>query len=266
MNVLEHMEVLKKPNMKRVRILLYIIVLVWIGVAVQMAVNYAFRDEEKMLHAFAGADAKVVESRLTLVGNFGEKYMTVQDKESMIDFITRKLNITDTLEKEEVKGTSTTSMVARKESQKANAQIELISIDSQTADSAKTTTHYLYVTMELYDDISKILEYKNLIDGAYEELGIQDADASITLQGTYDRELTTEEKDAIADKMMADLQARVVKENRGNAYTIYAYTPVIDDYINVEEKRINLNVVFTYNKSDNITTLYVATPILNTDY
>lgn len=270
MKRVELSELKNKIDKKKLRIVLYIIVLAWIGVAVQLVVNYAFRDEEKMLHAFAGADSKVVESKLTLVANFGEKYMTSDDKRNMIDFVAGKLNIADTLEKEEVKGTSTTSMVAQKESQNAHAQIELISIDSKEPEQGKKTNQYLYVTVELYDDATKILQYKNLVDDAYEELGVEDTDAAITLQGTYEKELSNEEKDTISNKMLEDLQAKVVRENRqsgtGNAYTIYAYTPVIDDYINVEEERVNLNVVFTYNKSDNITTLYVATPILNTDY
>ncbi len=270
MKVKEYMQFVKRLDIKKVRILLSIVALIGVGAGVQLLVNYAFRDESKMLHAFAAADAKVVESKLTLVGNFGEKYMTAEDKNNMIDYVTKSLNITDTLQKEEVRGASTTTVMAQRQNKKAHAEIELVSVDSKKKDSSKKTNQYLYVTVALFGDASKILEYKGLVEKAYEELGIKEVNSSVMLQGTYDKELTTTEKNAIVDKMLNDLQAKVVRENRtsnsGNAYTVYAYTPVIDDYISVEQKRINLNVVFTHDASDKTTTLYVATPILNTDY
>lgn len=259
-----------RKKMKKAKVLLYIVVLAWVGVGVQMLVNYAYHDESKMLHAFAGADANVVESKLTLVGNFGEKYMTAEDKKNMIDYITGKLNIERSLDKQEVDGSTTTAVVAKKEGKNANAEIQVISIASKEQGSAKKTDQYIYTTIELYDDVSKVLEYKNIVDAAYDEIGLKDVDASITLQGTYDRKIELEERNKIADGLLENLQAKIVKENRteeaNKVYTVYAYTPLISDYITVNNSRVNLNIVYTYDEKDDITTLYLATPILNTDY
>ncbi|MDO5294354.1 MAG: YwmB family TATA-box binding protein [bacterium] len=259
-----------RQAMKKVKIGLYIVALVWVGVGVQMIVNYAYRDEGKMLHAFAEAEANVVQSKLTIVGNYGDKFMTTSDKKNMIDYITGKLNIEESLDKKEVNGETTTSVIAQKQGRNANAEVELISIDSKEQNSAKKTNQYVYVTIELYNDISKVIEYKNAVNAAYEEMGISDVDASITLQGTYDRAVELEERNKITDQLLEQLQAKIVKENRtdqsNSAYTVYAYTPLINDYIMVNDSRVNLNIVYTYDKDEDITTLYVATPILNTDY
>ncbi len=264
-------EVIKnKQKLKKARILLYVILLAWVGVGVQMIVNYAYHDESKIINAFSGAEPKVVQSKLTLVGKFGDKYMTTTDKNNMIDYITGKLNIENSLDKEEVDGSTTTAVVAKKEGTNANAEIEVISIDSKEEGSAKKTNQYVYTTIELYEDISRILEYKKIVDDTYDDLGLKEKDASVMLQGTYDKKLLLDEKNAIADEMLEKLQAKIVKENRteekGSVYTIYAYTPLIEDYITVNNSRVNVNIVYTYDESDDITTLYVATPILNTDY
>ncbi len=264
-------EVIKnKQKLKKARILLYVILLAWVGVGVQMIVNYAYHDESKIINAFSEAEPKVVQSKLTLVGKFGDKYMTTTDKNNMIDYITGKLNIENSLDKEEVDGSTTTAVVAKKEGTNANAEIEVISIDSKEEGSAKKTNQYVYTTIELYEDISRILEYKKIVDDTYDDLGLKEKDASVMLQGTYDKKLLLDEKNAIADEMLEKLQAKIVKENRteekGSVYTIYAYTPLIEDYITVNNSRVNVNIVYTYDESDDITTLYVATPILNTDY
>ncbi|MDO5519192.1 MAG: YwmB family TATA-box binding protein [bacterium] len=260
----------KKQSIKKLKAVLYIALLVCVGVGVQMVVNYAYRDEGKMIDAFAGTDANVVQSKLTIVGNYGEKYMTTADKKNMIDYITAKLNIEESLDKKEVNGETTTSVIAQKQGRNANAEVELISIDSKEENSAKKTNQYVYVNIELYNDISKAIEYKNAVNTAYKEMGISDMNASITLQGTYDRSIPLEERNRIADQLLEKLQAKTVKENRtdrtNSSYTIYAYTPLIDDYITVNGSRVNLNIVYTYDKGEDITTLYVATPILNTDY
>ena len=66
-------EVIKnKQKLKKARILLYVILLAWVGVGVQMIVNYAYHDESKIINAFSEAEPKVVQSKLTLVGKFGD--------------------------------------------------------------------------------------------------------------------------------------------------------------------------------------------------
>ena len=52
----------------------------------------------------------------------------------------------------------------------------------------------------------------------------------------------------------------------GGISTVYAYTPCITDKVQVEQKDINMNLIFNYNEENDKTYFYIASPILNEDY
>lgn len=253
---------------KRVYItsVLYGLGILAVVIAVQMVVNRSFQNEGKMVDAFAGADSKVVKSELQIVGSFGNKYMTKEDKEELIDYLSGKLGIEGKVDKKIAEGSKTTSITANVPGDTSNTSIESISVDYSN-NNVTETTQYIYVTITIYKDINSILHYKNIVEKAYQEMGLRNTNTSLTFEGEYNQMLSLEEKNQITNAILMTLQGKVVRDNRSDQmYTVYAYTPMVEDYISVENKRVNVNIAFSYDETEKKTMLYMASPVINTDY
>lgn len=257
---------LKINKLVYIKSLLYGLGILAVVVAVQMVVNRSFQNEGKMVDAFAGADSKVVKSELQIVGSFGNKYMTKEDKEELIDYLSGKLGIEGKVDKKIAEGNKTTSITANVSGDTSNTSIESISVD-YTNNNVTETTQYIYVTITIYQDINSILHYKNIVEKAYQEMGLRDTNTSLTFEGEYNQMLSLEKKNEITNAILMILQGKVVRDNRSDQmYTVYAYTPMVDDYISVEKNRVNVNIAFSYDETEKKTMLYMASPVINTDY
>lgn len=252
---------------KRIRGIIYGAGLAAIVIAVQVFVNYAYRDEHRMESAFIKSNATAVQSKLQVVGDIGVKYMTEKDKEELIDYVSSKLGIVTASKKETVEGDKTVSVVARTQGETANTSIECISVQAENSLKIEETNQYLYVTIGIKGEVSSILEYKDMVEQALEEVGTTAIDTSVVFEGVYDSVLRLSEKNKITDQIIQDMQAKVVNESRRDEmYTVYCYTPLIENSIDSNGSRINLNIAFSTDEGENKTTIYLATPILNEDY
>lgn len=254
-------------DIQKVKVVLYGLAVMATIIGAQMFINYSFKDEHKMLEAFSNTKSQAIQSQLKVVGDFGNKYMTSDDKKKMIEFIGNQLGITEGIVYSETNGESTTCLTGTKNAENADTNIEVISVDYAREDGTIETKQYATVMLTIYKDTDSILPYKKKVENIFDQLQLSKYDTSITLQGAYDRQLTLEEKNEIANEMIGTLQGKVVTEHRGDSlFTIYAYTPLVSEYIMSKGSRININVAFTYDEYNEKTVIYVASPILNTDY
>lgn len=252
---------------EKIKIALYIVALLGVVVVIQLAVNRSFLDEGKLVKVFEETKATPVKGKLQVVGNFGEKYLTTEDKEALIDHVSRKLGITDTLEKKVVRGNTTISVTAQTKGASSETDIEAISITDENNKKIKQTTQYLYVTIDFYKDISSVIGYKDIIEDTFEKVGMKNVDSSVVLTGVYQGKLSRLYKDNITDTILKGLQAEVVAENRSDTiYTVYAYTQNIGNSLTTEGSQVNLNIAFSYDEKKEETTLYLASPIINEAY
>ncbi len=252
---------------EKVKIGIYIIAVLTVAIVIQLAINHTFMDETKLIKAFEGTQATPVKGKLQVVGNFGDKYLTTEDKEKLIDYVSSQLGITDTLDKKVVKGNTTVSVTAKVEGKASTTDIEAISITSESKEKIMQTTQYLYITIDIFDQMSSVLGYKDIIEDTLDEAGLESVDSSILLTGVYQGKLSLLDKNNITDQILDTLEAEVVAENRTEGiYTVYAYTPNISHYIEAEGSRVNLNIAFSYDENKEETSIYLASPVINEDY
>lgn len=89
----------------------------------------------------------------------------------------------------------------------------------------------------------------------------------VLLQDTYAGNLTVEERQQIAYRLLSYFDASIVDSvEKDQLFTIYAHTDLIEQGIMVENHLINLNLLYTYNEQTDETTLIVATPLYNEDF
>lgn len=104
--------------------------------------------------------------------------------------------------------------------------------------------------------------FRNLMRSAAGELELYEVTTTLELCGVFDGEIPLAEKDAWTDRILAELYAQPVYENReNNSYTVYAYTGAVEEYMVVEKKKINVQVAFYYDRGNDCTEVVLASPL-----
>lgn len=239
---------------------IYIIAVLWISVFTQIVINYLFKSNDRIVDAFASTDSQIAQSEIEVIADYGSKYLSRQDKEDLINYIADSINL-ETDHSYKSSSTDTTNEISiKKVSKNAESEIKLLSL-------TKETKHFIVVDLSVYDNMRSVIEYKKILENKLKELNVKEYQTTIQFHGYYNGRLTSTKKDQITDELINNLEARVVTQNRGSdMYTVYAYTGLIDEYITVSKSKVNVNIAISYNEKTNQTELYLATPIINSDY
>jgi galactitol-specific phosphotransferase system IIB component len=87
------------------------------------------------------------------------------------------------------------------------------------------------------------------------------------ITGTYEGNLSDKQLDGICKKILKDSNATKVSSNRDeDIISVSAFSPLIKDKFSIKGKQINLSLAIRYNKLENKTYIWVATPVVNTEY
>lgn len=79
--------------------------------------------------------------------------------------------------------------------------------------------------------------------------------------------MSGEEKENMARILVKELQGEIAFDYwQGDSYTVYAYTGLIDEYIEFVGCKINIQIAFTYDEQTDKTRIYLASPIINQDW
>ena len=90
-----------------------------------------------------------------------------------------------------------------------------------------------------------------------------DISTTVQLKGEYVGFLTMERRNEITDDILEALNAKAVYEYREeDLYTVYAYTAALENYITVENKKINVHIAISRDEENYRTIVYLASPIL----
>lgn len=90
---------------------------------------------------------------------------------------------------------------------------------------------------------------------------------AILMEEEYEGQLSNEELGILTSEIFAEKKAESVQGITGDGiFSAYGYSPLLPQYVTSEGKRINLNVVSSYNEETDTTKIIVASPIYNEDY
>ena len=87
------------------------------------------------------------------------------------------------------------------------------------------------------------------------------------MTGTYDGNVEDTQLEKICRNILDESDAKKVDSKRfENVISVSAFSPMIKDKLSINGKNVNLSIAIRYNKQENKTYLWVATPIVNTEY
>lgn len=249
-------------SLKRTRVTLYIAAVLWLAVFTQMVVNRFFREEFQITEAFVKSDTNEMRSTLEVVAEYKAGILSKEDKREIIHFLADSIGlvIDDEIGVWEEDGRS--EYFFYKQAKHATSEIKLISMEAEE-DNIVTMKHYIIVRLNILQSISSIDKYKSLLEEALSKLETDNLQITLKYEGSREGNLTTEQKQEIAELLINELQGELVMEyDEGDLYTVYAYTGMLNEYIATMGTKINVQITVSYNELTNKTKIAMATPVM----
>jgi len=222
--------------------------------------------ETTLVKSFSSTGARIVSSEVYFWGGLNDKTLNSFEelKEFTEDFslelgiagdniLSRKTVDNDVVKQVEINGTKGKNKVL-------NISTHM---DKTEADNDKK-----YISVSFVQDLSidGLEEARNEILKVFKKYNITPKINSC-ITGSFEGKLEYTEMNNVCKKIFNEAGAKKVEGMRdGNFISISAYSPAINDYIRVEENKVNLNVAIRYNSYENKTYIWLATPVITTEY
>ena len=143
---------------KRMRFFFGIVILLWVAVGSQCLANKLFARESDIMEAFVTTNTGLMESTLEMTAEYSNKYMTKEDKSSLIGYIAQPLGISIDSELKTTDTETRQEISFDKKAQRARTTIKVITIGQQDSINAlvqsqeKGITQYVMVRIGIYED------------------------------------------------------------------------------------------------------------------
>lgn len=251
-----------KIKASRHLLLWILIAAVWLFVILKMLMGALFEKNTSLVSAFSVTNPMFSSATVEVTARFPEDYLDSFDKRQMLKKIAKEIGLTIEGEPTLITTEQRQELSYEKQARAATTNLRILSLLEENGEEAETK-HYLYAKIILTESAESILLYKERLEEVFAGLKGCDISTTIQLVGEYSGYLTGERKDAVTGRVLSALNARVVYDYReDDLYTVYAYTAALDNYITVENKKINVHLAMSQDEENYKTILYLASPIL----
>lgn len=239
-------------------------VIIWFLLAGKLIMD-KIEVERNIVEAFSSQSFTAMEGEISAFGEYGITYLTDEEKESILISIANSLGINSGYEIFDEEKDKTTEKILRKIGKNADTTIKVVTV-TDDMDYYYQSKQYVSLSIDFGNRIDGVLQYRDLADEILRAEGI-DAEITINLRGKIQGILNYSEKNKVANALLKELDAKVVSENRGNdLFTIYAYSENVEDSVICAGEKVNINISEDYDEIENMTTIYLSTPLNNLDY
>ena len=236
----------------------------------------------------------------------GEKYYGESGSLELIDKIAERLGVNSEYYYDKYRTDAGSVAVMKKEGKSSDLELELITTEYQESRNVIAQRNYLSVSLNIKGSLESGYYYKNLIEKTMKEICKEENDdkansenisendkkSSNTVNGekaaNKDKEVSTSiisqnlymvikgkiygeidkgQENKIAKGILKSFQAKEIFNGQNDEHmNVYGYTEILSDYVAIGSDKININIAFSYNEKENITYVYVGSPIVNYDY
>lgn len=250
-------------SLKRTKITLYIAAVLWMAVITQILMNRAFFNNFEIAEAFVKANTEDLESNVEIIAQHHNDFLSETDKKDILYHIANAIGLNIDSDITINRYDERTEYSYNKLAKKAETSLKIISMQ-QEDDSGIRMKHYIVVRLNIKEAIKSIEKYRKLIEKSLDELGIFERQTNVLYEGYVTGLMSKKDKESMASLLVKDLQGEVAFDYlQGENYTIYAYTGLIDEYIETVGCKINIQIAMTYDEQSGKTKIYLATPIIN---
>ena len=259
---------LKKINFTKWRLLWILIAAAWLFVFLKLLVGAIFEKSTSLVAAFSVTNPQEISASVEVTAKYPLENLSDKNKRLVLEDVADAIGLIIDAEPTVTESQTRQEISFFKDALAADTDLKLITLykgsEDDTAGSAEASaTTYLYAKISLNESLDTVLAYKSLLEEAMSKLSCTEISATIQLVGDYAGYLPLERRNEITEDILEALGAEVVYEYREHdLYTVYAYTVGLDNYITVDNKKINVHIAMSQNEEHYRTVLYLASPIL----
>ncbi len=263
-NMIQIKEILLK---KKSKVTIYIIGVLWIAVAMQIAVNSLFKPNHNILEAFVSTGSEISSFELEMAADYGTDFLSEGDKKELIMHVADKIGLQVNEELKVNRAYDDCEVYFSKSGKNADTLIKVISIKEEKADGVASINHYMVVRLKVYSNPDSILGYRKVLEDVFKGLKVTDIQTTMQISSKYPGKLSLSGMNEISDGMINNLDGKIAYANRDeNLFTIYAYTGLLPEYVTSLGNKINIHVAITYDEVSDSTSVNLGTPVISGSY
>ena len=214
-----------------------------------------------IVEAFNSSGAKMIVNELYFFVRANDDFKNLTSLTEVCDEIYKSLGITNYTKN----STSADSLIKTDLIATTNDGVKISAMASIVGNKSGEGDKYITIDAIGAEDGTALL-LRDKIENVFKAHGLK-AVVNSCITGTYDGNLQDTQLENICRKILNDSDAKKVDSLRQeNVISVSAFSPMIKDKLNVDGKSVNLSLSIRYNKQENKTYLWVATPIVNTEY
>ena len=253
--------VLKKFNFTKWRLLWMLIAAAWIFVFLKLLVGALFEKNTSLVAAFSVTQPQEISATVEVTAKYPSGELNDKNKLLVMEEVADAIGLAIDSEPEITESKDRQEISFCKDAVAADTKLKVITLLPEEEMAGANT--YLYANISLNRSLETVLAYKTLLEKTMGELSCTEISTTIQLVGDYAGYLPLERRNEITEEILDALGAEVVYEYREHdLYTVYAYTAGLDNYITVDNKKINVHIAMSQNEDHYRTVLYLASPIL----
>ena len=209
---------------------LYIVVLIWAAVALQIFITKRIDRESQMVtQVMSDGVENVTAAEVKLYAHYGDETMTEAARQKILQRVGEKLGIIsgyDIITSTEGENTSTTFV---KKGENGDTTIRLISMEQTNADGSTTQDLYL----------------------CSQEKG----------------RMTEDEMQKVTADFLETMHAKKRNEiELQDTLCIYGYSDNVPEYVYQNDHKVNVNIAFTYDEAEDITYIHRGLPFIDKSF
>ncbi|MGN0480543.1 MAG: YwmB family TATA-box binding protein [Lachnospiraceae bacterium] len=238
------------------KIAVYFAVILWIFSVCNFFTKNKTDSRENIVQAFTNAALLDTSAKVNCVSEYNGVFKTLSEQEEMLKAAASTLGLSgyQVMSGNDGETIKTTLTLSRD-------RLSVILTFSSVGEK-----QYISMEVNLPSAVETAFDYKKKMETAVKNMGIKTT-VRMYFQGSIRGDLKLETRDDVADGLLADMDARVVSENRDmECYNIYAYAKDIGEAIWVDGQKVNINLSMNYNEINDRTYIYLALPMNNQDF
>jgi Protein of unknown function (DUF1779). len=223
--------------------------------------NHSDSGKISITDAFNSSGAKMIVNDLYFFVRASDDYKNLNDLSEICDEVfktleikgySRNTNSSDNLVKTDMQGSTDDGV-------KISTMASIVGGKSGNGDK--------YITIDATEaGEGKALLLREKIDSVFKRHKLK-SEVNSCITGTYEGNLSDTQLENICRKILNDSSAKKIDSFRQqNTISVSAFSPMLRDNLRVGGKNVNLGLAIRYNKLENKTYLWVATPVVNAEY
>lgn len=221
--------------------------------------------EVSLQKSFDASGAKIVSSEIYFWSKLDNKNKSIESLKKLTsdlliglgingsNLLSKSYDQNDLIQKVELRGITVRGKIA-------DIKIQLGRDKTESTDS--------FVSVSVSEDLSNtgLEEVRNAVVTVFANNKLSPKINSC-MTGFFDGKLEQNQLEGISRKVLEEVKAVNVEGIRdNNLISVSAYSPLIKESVKVKGSKINLNLAIRYNSNENKTYIWLATPIIITEY